>query len=410
MPNMLQKRFSKLLQPLKRRHSSSHHTTVCSISCDAKYSTPTILSEIRACAKDKHVTHFVLEEMIQRHDNVRIFRVLEDLLRGVWNTDGLLNDGNDLESSNHSRTSCASASSSTNNKKGTQLYFAKVKSIVLVEAKVRGADYRRWVYKKANFLQRIREEAKVRKIRVVIQGTLLLCDTVAENLNTGELDDSAIPPQQSTSFQTVSSWLGLLSRIPSDPDITSIRISLQEPANTRQQSPSQQQQQHKCVRKSTQLDLQQSPLQQISQGLVELFNSDTRKWNLIHCHVLFSPRTQDQRYSSLSLHPQHEEQTRSLLEVAELYQIPLQIQWQSIATPRLPSTTTTRATSACASTTSCRLDTRPSAPLRSSSCTLPPRITIQQQPPALVVHKESLLFGDDHTSITAGSSGAFMIH
>lgn len=273
MTGMLQKRISKLLTPLKNRHSSGKDgydvVRTLTVDCSTEHTTDDVLSQLQDVSQNKHVTCVVLREMIQRSDNVQLFTRIQDLLR-------------------------------------ESKFFSNVHSIRLVEPHVHSAEYRRWCFKKTNFLHRVHKEANERHIDVATHGTLIL-DGGANNSNNESL------PQMS---QNVSNCLSLIEHLPQDPDITSLWISLREEAVVHT-APG--------VRRPSQLDLLQSPVQKVFQALVELFNADTRHWQFIHCHVLYHAGEQEDEEI-------HKEQTEALLEVAELFHIPLQVQWQPVST------------------------------------------------------------------------------
>ncbi|CAB9526946.1 expressed unknown protein [Seminavis robusta] len=327
--NKLQRRISKLLlNPLKSgrrgivrsRSQRSHVEEQVTIVCTPNYSMEDILSQLTQVNKKVH--SIVLQEMIQRPDNVPLFCKIQDLLR----------------------------SSS----------YKGVQSIHLLEPHIHFTDYRRWCYKRTNFLHRIRKDAKERDIDVVIHGTLLL-DYHHNNNNNNNTHTTDNPQQLS---QNISSWLTLLQQLPQDPDITSLWISLREEAVVHT-SPSA-----VCgrgPRRPSQLELMQSPVQKVFQALIELFNSDTRSWRFVHCHV--------QYHHDADKRNVNEEQTQALLDVAELFHIPLQVQWQPLSNEQPAWTRTTT--------------------------------MAEQRFPACAAKTAEQQHQDDHTSTTYGSSGAF---
>jgi hypothetical protein len=284
----LPRRISKLLsKPLKARRASSQTCAVQTLTvlCSNDHSTDDVLAQLQDVSQNRHVTCVILKEMIQRSDNIQLFTHIHDLLR-------------------------------------ESKYFTNVQSIRLVEPHVYSDEYRRWCFKKTNFLHRIQREAKERHIDVSIDGTLIL-----DNHHNHETCSDSLS-------QNVSSWLSLLQQLPKDPDITSLWIYLKEEAVV-----------HTGVstgRRPSQLDLLQSPVQKVFQALVELFNADTRHWKFIHTHVLYHPHATNESIQ--------EEKTQALLDVAELYHIPLQVQWQAIIlsspSPVAHTPIRTRATSA----------------------------------------------------------------
>lgn len=271
----LQSRISKLLTPLKGRRGSGKGSApkTLTVVCTNDQSTEDVLAQLQDVSQNKHVNCVVLREMIQRRDNIQLFSRIHDLLR---------------ESKN----------------------FSNVRAIHLLEPHVHSDQYRRWCFKKTNFLHRIRREAKERQIEVTIHGTLIL-DSNSTTISSNDSNDSN-GDSQGTLSQNVSNWLTLLQQLPKDPDITSIWIYLKEEAVVNKGG----------NRRPSQLDLLQSPVQKVFQALVELFNADLRTWQFINCHVLYHP-SDDQKIEAVK-----EDQTQSLLDVAELYNIPLQVQWQ----------------------------------------------------------------------------------
>ena len=267
----LQSRISKFLTPLKGKRGSSKDKgdRTLTVVCTNDHCTEEVLAQIQDVSQNKHVTCVILKEMIQRPDNIQLFSRIHDLLR-------------------------------------ESKYFANVRSIHLLEPHVHCDQYRRWCFKKTNFLHRIRKEAKERQIEVTVHGTLILESNVSVSSSSNDREET--PAALS---QNVSNWLTLLQQLPKDPDITSLWIYLKEEAVVSTDG----------GRRPSQLDLLQSPVQKMFQALVELFNADTRRWQFIHCHVLYHPCTEQ----DIAV---QEERTEALLDVAELYHIPLQVQWQ----------------------------------------------------------------------------------
>lgn len=274
---MLPRRIAKLLKPLKGRRNSRTDATnkvkTLTVLCTANHTTEDVLAQLQDVSQNKHVTCLVLREMIQRPDNAQLFSRIQDLLR-------------------------------------ESKYFLNVRSIHLVEPHVQSSEYRRWCFKKTNFLQRVRKEARERHINVTIHGTLIL--------DSADDSSSSSDDEGTSTSQNVSGWLSLLQQLPQDPDITSLWFYLREPKTKLR----------KGKRRPSQLELQQSPVQKVFAALVELFNADTRRWQFINCHIVHPQGDEDN--NERAIEDFHEEQTQSLLEVAELFGIPLQVQWQSV--------------------------------------------------------------------------------
>jgi hypothetical protein len=282
MTGKLQKRISKLITtPLRRSFSfkkqDSNAPRSITILCTSEHETKEILSQLQEVSRDRHVTSIVLQEMIQRPDNVQLFCKIQELLR-------------------------------SNSKSA----FGGVTSIHLMEPNIHFNDYRRWCYKRTNFMQRVRKDAKERRIDIEIHGTLIF--EASGNVSTGACEEQL--------GQNIASWLSLLHQLPRDSDITSLRVTLREEPIVCTARPAADNG-TTIARKASQLQLLQSPVPKVFQALVELFNSDTRQWRRINCHVQYHPDDQ-----SMNLRQQ---QTQSLMDVAELFDIPLQVQWQPIA-------------------------------------------------------------------------------
>ena len=113
--------------------------------------------------------------------------------------------------------------------------------------------------------------------------------------------------------------------MPEDPDITSLWISLRDIShkkpkdNTTPSSGTANTTRPRFPKNTlrSSYSLHQSAVQQVFQALIELLNGDTRTWKFIYCHVLYS---QVPKYGV--------PQTEALMEVADGYDVPLQVQWQ----------------------------------------------------------------------------------
>lgn len=276
---VLPRRISKLLSLKPRRGSTSSSKSgavrTLTVSCTTDHNTEDVLAQLQDVSQNKRVTCVILRGMIQRPDNIQLFTRIHDLLK-------------------------------------ESKHFANVKSIKLVEPQVYSAEYRRWVFKKTNFLHRIQKEAKERHIDISVDATLIF--------------DNSTDAAPDSLCQNVSSWLSLLQQLHKDRDVTSLWIYLKEEAVVNTAS----------GRRPSQLDLLQSPVQKVFQALVELFNADTRKWNLIHTHVLY-------HNNNTNMQQEYEEKTQSLIEVAELYNIPLRVQWQPVDSNSVQTRTTSAA-------------------------------------------------------------------
>jgi hypothetical protein len=205
-----------------------------------------------------------LTDSLQRPDNVRLFNSLKDLLL-----------------------------TRQTSKRGCQL-----QRLTLVEPNVMAPEYRRWCYKKTNFLHHVYKTCLDLDIQVFIEGTLIL--------------ESTTMPASGSSV--VSSWLSILQQLPQDQDITSLKITYRDTPSTACTLPPASQQD---TRRPSIVDLQLEPVQQLFHALIELFNGDTRSWKVVQVLVLY---TKVPSYAA--------PQTESLLEVAELFDIPLKVQWQ----------------------------------------------------------------------------------
>jgi len=401
------------------------------------------------------MTKLVLQEMMQRPDMIPLFLAIQNLLESCQPPPRTPSKGFRFVSSNSSNNGTCS------NCNG----LSHITEIVLLEPHVHSADYRRWSYKKQQFLKRfVQQDTKQLGIAIKVQGTLILdalpqgagcsdcnhmhtttsshhhvqhhhhststisssslgCDlatTVTATTNGAmEMDDysstyyaennddseySGCTTTTTTTLKTmeechenellyknkrtVATYLKLLSQLSSDPDITSLLISLQdeEPpttcstATTTRRSSSSSSRLLSCSdeedelgcsslsldfgggsnhtasssgqdfgrrrqlqrRRPSKLDLMQSPVQQVFQALVELFNADTRSWTFVQCHVDYRPTTMIDTTTtagstSTGMGVDREallwDQTQSLLEVAELYEIPLQVEWHPILVP-----------------------------------------------------------------------------
>jgi hypothetical protein len=343
MTGKLQKRISKLLTtPLRKslsfnkssKRQDNNASRSITIACTPEHSTEDILSQLQEVSQDRHVTSIVLQEMIQRPDNVQLFCKIQDLLRN-----------------------CSKNS------------FGGVTNIHLLEPRIHFTDYRRWCYKRTNFIQRVRKDAKERRIDITIHGTLIFDAS-------GNASNAAGQEQLSLN---IASWLALFQQLPQDPDITSLHVSLkEEPVVYTAHPAADTDVNNVSLRRPSQLELLQSPVQKVFQALVELFNSDTRQWRFINCHVQYHPN--DQTID------RQQQQTQSLMDVAELYQIPLQVQWQPLASAA--SKNAVVGWTSISSTAEHRF----------------PEISLAAQAAAVTFVKHD----DDNTSTTCGSSGALM--
>ena len=280
MRSILPKQISKVLTT--PRKNKRHEEKTVTIDCTKDHSTESLLLQLQNLraidnsnknnAGDGDVTKLILKDMLQRPDNVRLFNAIQSLLMNEREEDGV------------------SA-------------FSALRSILLVEPHVRGQDYRRWCYKKTNFLHHVYKGARALRIDVRIQGTLIL------------EQDNSLPDKS----EQVAGILSVLEQLPQDPDITSLLLSLEDhPVVLLNNSSCGEKTKNNNRRRPSVLELQQSPVQNVFSALIELFNSDVRSWKIIHCHILYDPKVSQIQ----------QEQTRSLLEVADLYHIPLQVQWQ----------------------------------------------------------------------------------
>jgi len=248
------KKFSKVLTLSSR--SKTKGKQVLWLDCGPQHSTEFLLEQLEG-PQALQLTHITLEDSLQRHDNVRLFSALQDI-------------------------ACNEAS--------------KLTQIQLLEPRVSASNYKRWSYKRTNFLHYVYRRCQERNINVVIHGTLIL-ETPEDK------------PQD------VSSWLHhLLQTVPQDPDITSLKMSLRDINSKKYQHKKQ-----SGVILHNSLSLAVADVPKVFQALIELFNMDTRSWQSIHVNVLYT----NIPYYGAS-------QTEAVMEVAEGYRVPVQIRWQPI--------------------------------------------------------------------------------
>lgn len=258
----LSKQLSKVRLILNKKKKSQKQKRL-TLNCSAGSSTESLLSQLEE-AQHEQITHLTLEDSLQRPDNVRIFNALSSLVQ------------------NGEHKQCS------------------LRQILLIEPRVKAVDYRRWCFKKTNFLRHVYQLCKEREIRVKIQGTL-------------HLETPEDKPQD------ISSWLTthFPKTIPQDTDITSLEISLRDVKPKPPAAPVEKPLDHR-----RRLSLPKRPVsdvEQVFQGLIEVFNNDSRAWNMVNVHILY---TTVPKYAA--------PQTEALVEVAQIYDIPLQVQWQPL--------------------------------------------------------------------------------
>eukprot|EP00797_Seminavis_robusta_P012947 Sro2003_g310380.2 (211) ;mRNA; r:8043-8675 len=153
------------------------------------------------------------------------------------------------------------------------------------EPNVRAAEYKRWCFKRTNFLHHCYQLCKEREIRLLIDATLVL-------------DTPEGKPQD------VSSWLSthFPKTIPEDPDLNSIKIRLHALNSSKDQQ-----------------------VYSVFQALIVTLINCQRRWKRIECGVIFA-----------TVPKNAVPQTEALMEVAETYRAPLLVRWQPLdgANPR----------------------------------------------------------------------------
>lgn len=245
----LTKRLSKVGGILNKKKKTPKNKQL-TLDCSAASSTESLLAQLEE-AEHESITHLTLSDSLQRPDNVRVFNALSNLVT--------------------SKSACRTA----------------LRQVRLVEPRIQAADYRRWCFKKTNFLRHAYKDCQDSDIEVKIQGTLLL-ETPEDK------------PQD------VSSWV--LEHFPKtilqDRDIKSLFISL------RDVKPSQD---------SNNNRKRNADVERVFQSLIDLFNNDNRHWDFVHLNVLYATVP---KYAA--------PQTEALLEVAHIYDIPLQVQWKPL--------------------------------------------------------------------------------
>ena len=298
------------LSPIKNRNPRLNKAPKSiTLHCTSDHSTESLLDQLEAAVVQQQVTHLTLEDIIQRRDNVRLFDALQRLLSGE--TDD------------------------ANKKKKRQ---TKLQCLTLVEPHVHAPEYRRWCYKKTNFLHHVYRTCQKWNIQVVIEGTLTLEAPAAtvesatpSNCSMDASANSTSSSSNGSGSSLLSSWLSILQQLPQDPDITTLKIIYSDtctssPATTKSTTTKGATAGKKngkpadfTSRQSrlSIIEMQLKPVQQLFQALIELFNSDTRAWSLVQIQILYQ---QVQSYAV--------PQTEALLEVAELFDIPLQVQWR----------------------------------------------------------------------------------
>lgn len=245
------------------------------LDCSSSSSTQDLLSQLEQAQHDQ-ITHLTLSDSLQRPDNVRIFSALGSFV--------------------------------TNDR-------CKLRQIWLEEPRVRADDYRRWCFKKTNFLRHVYQDCKEREIKVKIQGTLIL------ETPEGKAQD-------------VSSWLTthIPNIIPLDRDITSLSISMRDVLSTTATGDESNQ----CTTRTNALSglrRSRSDVERVFQALIDVFNNNDRPWDFVSCRVLYNTIS---KYAA--------PQTESLVEVAQIYDIPLQVQWESMDESKKETGTWTKST------------------------------------------------------------------
>jgi len=307
---------------------------VLHLDCSSSTNTPTSYLLEQLTGATSSITHLQLVDLLQRPDNVRIFEALSAFVKSSQ---------------------------------------GGIREITLLEPQILASEYRRWSFKRINFLKHLEAHCRKRNIDITIQGTLVLLPAEQQELvikasssssmsafnadgqvSSHPLQDmSSSSVSSSTSSSSSSSWLSHFAQtIPNDKDITSLHIQMHD-TNTNgatsqspyipKNPPRSSQSTSSTLKAATAAPYSGShqrrpnyhPVQQVFQALIELLNDGPpRLWKHVQINVQFDDdddddiSSQEHPYIGTTQLPNYARpQTEALMEVAQVYDMSLIVVW-----------------------------------------------------------------------------------
>lgn len=308
----------------KKKDHQKPKTHVLHLDCSSTAATSTsdLLEQLQPNAG---ITHLQLIDLLQRPDNVRIFEALSAF----------------VQSPNQ-----------------------KLHEITLQEPHILASDYRRWSFKRVNFLKHLEAHCRRRNIDITIQGTLVMVPSEEKEAQVksppfnaeGQVSCHPLQDMSSPSASpSSSSWLSHFAQtIPNDKDITSLYIQMHDTHSNTSSASTQSPYIPKNPPRNTGGNKNMSsilkaapatpysggasllprgrpmihPVQQVFHALIELLNDGPpRLWKHIQINIQFDDDHETEYIGTTQLPSYARPQTEALLEVAQVYDMSLVVVW-----------------------------------------------------------------------------------